>query len=322
MTRVEKQTGFTIVELLIVIVVIGILAAITIVAFNGVSNRAKVTAIQADLNNSSKSLETFRLTTSTNEQYPADLAAANLKASNGTTYQYSVDNNANPVQYCLTAINGAVDYYIGTGGQPKEGTCYENHGLVGWWQLNGNANDSSGTGANGTVAGATLTTGANGAANGAYNFATTADTINLSANTALNNPTFTYTAWVKPTSVAQTMTIVGSGYGSVQFRIDAGKLTLLATGVQPYAASTAAITANAWSYVGVTFSANGTFTYYINGAAVGSGTTTRAFTYTSNHIGRTAAGVESFVGAIDGVRMYNRALSPAEMTALYTSVPQ
>ena len=38
------QLGFTIVELLIVIVVIGILAAITIVAFNGVQQRANNTA--------------------------------------------------------------------------------------------------------------------------------------------------------------------------------------------------------------------------------------------------------------------------------------
>jgi prepilin-type N-terminal cleavage/methylation domain-containing protein len=37
---IKKQTGFTIVELLIVIVVIGILAAITIVAFNGIQARA------------------------------------------------------------------------------------------------------------------------------------------------------------------------------------------------------------------------------------------------------------------------------------------
>lgn len=46
----KKQTGFTIVELLIVIVVIGILAAITIVAYNGIQQRAnnttRVTAAQ------------------------------------------------------------------------------------------------------------------------------------------------------------------------------------------------------------------------------------------------------------------------------------
>ena len=37
----QKQNGFTIVELLIVIVVIAILAAITVVAFNGVQQRAR-----------------------------------------------------------------------------------------------------------------------------------------------------------------------------------------------------------------------------------------------------------------------------------------
>ena len=47
----QKQSGFTIVELLIVIVVIAILAAITIVSYNGIQNRSKnqqtVTAVRA-----------------------------------------------------------------------------------------------------------------------------------------------------------------------------------------------------------------------------------------------------------------------------------
>lgn len=43
----KRQSGFTIVELLIVIVVIGILAAITIVAFNGVQARASDAKIRA-----------------------------------------------------------------------------------------------------------------------------------------------------------------------------------------------------------------------------------------------------------------------------------
>jgi prepilin-type N-terminal cleavage/methylation domain-containing protein len=40
-----KQAGFTIVELLIVIVIIGILAAITVVAYNGIQERAESTKI-------------------------------------------------------------------------------------------------------------------------------------------------------------------------------------------------------------------------------------------------------------------------------------
>lgn len=40
------QRGFTIVELLIVIVIIGILAAITVVAYNGIQNRANNTKTQ------------------------------------------------------------------------------------------------------------------------------------------------------------------------------------------------------------------------------------------------------------------------------------
>lgn len=51
MHRGQKQTGFTIVELLIVIVVIAILAAITVVAYNGITARAEnsktVSAVQA-----------------------------------------------------------------------------------------------------------------------------------------------------------------------------------------------------------------------------------------------------------------------------------
>ena len=52
----KKQTGFTIVELLIVIVVIAILAAITIVAYNGVQERARDTRRAQDLANIYKAL--------------------------------------------------------------------------------------------------------------------------------------------------------------------------------------------------------------------------------------------------------------------------
>ena len=40
-----KSRGFTIVELLIVIVVIAILAAITVVAYNGIQNRERMMSL-------------------------------------------------------------------------------------------------------------------------------------------------------------------------------------------------------------------------------------------------------------------------------------
>ncbi|HEU0266824.1 MAG TPA: type II secretion system protein [Candidatus Saccharimonadaceae bacterium] len=44
MNKITKNNGFTLVELLIVIVVIGILAAITLVAYNGVQQKAHTAA--------------------------------------------------------------------------------------------------------------------------------------------------------------------------------------------------------------------------------------------------------------------------------------
>lgn len=58
----QKQPGFTIVELLIVIVVIGILAAITIVAYNGVAARANDAKMRGAVNQLEKAMQIWAST--------------------------------------------------------------------------------------------------------------------------------------------------------------------------------------------------------------------------------------------------------------------
>lgn len=60
----KLQKGFTIVELLIVIVVIAILATIVIVAYNGIQERARATKIEADLGQIEKAIILARINTS------------------------------------------------------------------------------------------------------------------------------------------------------------------------------------------------------------------------------------------------------------------
>ena len=55
----KKAQGFTIVELLIVIVVIAILAAISIVAFINIRQRANVTAKEAEISQIKKAFEVY-----------------------------------------------------------------------------------------------------------------------------------------------------------------------------------------------------------------------------------------------------------------------
>ena len=61
MSGLKQKNGFTIVELLIVIVVIAILAAITIVSYNGIQNRAKISIAQNNLTEISKQLEVYKV---------------------------------------------------------------------------------------------------------------------------------------------------------------------------------------------------------------------------------------------------------------------
>ena len=127
--RALNRRGFTIVELLIVIVVIAILAAIVIVAYNGIQARARAASLTSDLTNASTALKLYQVD---NGGYPttndcsATPAAASicLKSSGGTTYTaFQIDNSASPQTFCLTALNSGISYRTTNDSTPTAGSC-------------------------------------------------------------------------------------------------------------------------------------------------------------------------------------------------------
>lgn len=76
----ERRTGFTLVELLVVITVIGILAAIVIPRFTGSRERAFITTLKADLRNLSSQQEIHH---GNQSSYTNDLSVLGFTASSG-----------------------------------------------------------------------------------------------------------------------------------------------------------------------------------------------------------------------------------------------
>ena len=128
-TTVRRTHGFTIVELLIVIVVIAILAAITIVAYNGIQNQARVASQTSDLNGALKQIELFKAQKSS---YPTSItdcpspSAQNIcaKSSNGNTLTYYAEQATSAPFSCIESRRtDGTAYSITNGGSPKEGDC-------------------------------------------------------------------------------------------------------------------------------------------------------------------------------------------------------
>lgn len=120
MTYRSKKGGFTIVELLIVVVVISILAAITIVGYNGIQNRARISLIQSNLSNASKQME---LASIDSVSYPTAFPVA-FKASDGLVMSLSENGSS----YCINAeykasSSASLWYFDPSDGVSKEGTC-------------------------------------------------------------------------------------------------------------------------------------------------------------------------------------------------------
>ena len=109
-----RNRGFTLVELLVVIVVIAILAAVSVVAYSGIQNRAHDAVVRSDASSITRSLELARLTLGhypfTNTEWPNDFKFS--KASYAT--------NIHNALYCADKV---LDHYA-LGIASKSGKSY------------------------------------------------------------------------------------------------------------------------------------------------------------------------------------------------------
>jgi uncharacterized protein (TIGR02145 family)/prepilin-type N-terminal cleavage/methylation domain-containing protein len=107
--RRNSSSGFTIVELLVVIVVIGILATITIVTYTGISQKAVVASLQSDLSSAARQ---FKLYNVEYGSYPNGDKSAAFVNNCPKKPSPSVDVDT---RYCLKLSGGnIIDSYTGT----------------------------------------------------------------------------------------------------------------------------------------------------------------------------------------------------------------
>jgi hypothetical protein len=230
-------------------------------------------------------------------------------------------------KYVLTALAAGLCCVATTFGQVP--SYVPTSGLVGWWPFNGNANDESGNGNNGTVNGATLTTDRYGNANKAFYFSSagcgTRIDADVNTNTIQNAYTFSY--WfiqtgqgcVGPRTFEFSTGENASGFLQCQNWNTAQNVAIIA-GTAPYSVLTCPTPlANEWSNITLTVNLNGAKLYY-NGLISDSVSFSTDFLSLNGDMcmGRmNHPSYDAHEGKLDDIGIWNRALTQQEITALY-----
>ncbi|MBI4690777.1 MAG: hypothetical protein HY754_11020 [Nitrospirae bacterium] len=199
-------------------------------------------------------------------------------------------------------------------------------GLVAYYPFSGNANDESGTGNNGTVYGATLTTDRFGNTNSAYSFDGNNDYIQIPNSTSLSfSDNFTFNLWFNISQKKEQVFLSKSGdrtglgfkgHSSGDIDIENGRCCSALHGISAGAANI-----NEWHMLTVTHG-SGMIKAYLDGI-LQSEETTSAFDLNPNmanveiYVGMGPSGWYYVNGKIDDIRIYNRVLTESEIQELY-----
>ena len=201
------------------------------------------------------------------------------------------------------------------------------NGLVGYWPFNGNANDESGNGNNGTVNGAVLVSDRKGASNKAYSFDGINDVISIPDNSTFESNRHSISFWIKYSNLPSSrFDILGkdNSSGNRQFIVQLESTGKVRTAL--FTDSTNAILdtreplkSSLWSHVVVAYDSS-YYEIYINGVSDTAMFTKGNLLQASIplNIGGTPSFNQYFKGEIDDVCFWNRALSSNEVNVLYT----
>lgn len=141
MRVVKNQSGFTLIEIMVVVIILGVLGALVIPKIMSKPDQARIVAAQADIRNIASTLDMYKLD---NFSYPSTsqgLQALVSKPSgtpeaknwNPDGYLSKVPNDpwGNPYQYISPGAHGAFDLYS-WGADGKEGGQDKNADIVSW----------------------------------------------------------------------------------------------------------------------------------------------------------------------------------------------
>ena len=209
-------------------------------------------------------------------------------------------------------------------------------GLVLWMPFDGNADDESGNGNDGTVNGASLTTDKNGNSSSAYDFNGTDDYIEVDASSSLDISTISFSCWMKANSYNPVISTLLAKNDYQTAANEAYALGLRSSnqtylGVKDFTCvpgqgwltdlQSASQNFGNWTHIVYVYD-NGNMSIYINGELNSSTNLGGAIDFCDNEeviignewIGGTPTG---FDGVIDEVGIWDRDLDECEIIALY-----